>query len=157
MYWQAPMIDRWVDRESLRKALATAFDFDPARIDVTDDTRTLTGPIPPEPRILLERVRRDGPFPLQLNVFIGGDILENQVADLSGTLDRALSIARVLNAVMLFGTGPIGHDEQIRVMPDGTVDVVELDGDEMDEYRFIIVGSRPFAEHPAEATPASAS
>ena len=112
--------------------------------------------MPPNPRILVERTRREGHFPLQFDVFIGGDDLERPIADLSGTLERAQAIARSLDAVLLLGDGPIGHDEQLRVSPDGTVDIVELDGDEMDEDRFIIVGSRPFGEQPAETVPSRA-
>jgi len=56
---------------------------------------------------------------------------------------------------MLFGTGPIGHEEQLRVTPDGHIDVVELDPDELDEDRFVIVGARPFVQHPVEATGAA--
>jgi hypothetical protein len=89
-------------------------------------------------------------------VFLAGDELERPVADLAGTLARAREIARRLGATMLLGTGPIGHDEQIRVAPDGTVDIVELDGDEMDEERFVIVGARPFVEQPAGTAPAHA-
>jgi hypothetical protein len=155
MYWQTPMIDRWIDHDILRAAFADAFGLSPSRIQVTDDILAMTDPRPPEPRMLLERTRRDGPFPLQLDVVLVGEDLERPVADLAGTLVRARQLARCLNAVMLFGTGPIGHDEQIRVQPDGTVDIVELDGDEMDEERFIIVGARPFAEQPAEPAPAS--
>ena len=156
MYWQSAMIDRWIDHTTLRRALSAAFRFDPAHIDVTDDVTTMTGPIPPEPRMHLERVRREGAFPLQLDVFLGGDILESQVLDLTGTLERARQIARNLGAVLLIGDGPIGHEEQIRVAPDGTVDIVQLDADELDEDRFLIIGSRPFVEHPAEAPPRAA-
>lgn len=156
MFWQSAMIDRWIDHEALRHSLASAFAFDPVHIDVTDDVMTLTGPVPPEPRMLLERTRREGAFPLQLDIFLGGDNLEAQVADLTGTLERARVIARNLGAVLLLGDGPIGHDEQLRVKPDGTVDIVELDGDEMDEERFVVVGSRPFVEQPAESAPARA-
>jgi hypothetical protein len=152
MYWQSAMIDRWIGHDVLRRSAAAAFSFDPARVDVTDDVMSLTGPIPPEPRMLLERVEREGPFPLQLDIFLGGDFLEAQVTDLNGTLKRARAIAHNLGAVMLLGDGPIGHDEQLRVSPDGTVDIVELDGDEMDEDRFVIIGARPFVEQPAEAT-----
>jgi hypothetical protein len=156
MYWQAPMIDRWIDHDYLRKAVADAFRLDPHRVTVTDDSMTLTGPIPPEPRILLERVRREGSFPLQLDIFLAGDDLERPVADLAGTLVRARELARCLNAVMLFGTGPIGYEEQIRVAPDGTVDIVALDGDALDEDRFVIIGARPFSALPAEAARAPA-
>jgi hypothetical protein len=37
------------------------------------------------------------------------------------------------------------------VTPDGTVDIVQLDGDELDEDRFVITGARPFVEEPTEA------
>jgi hypothetical protein len=156
MYWQVPMLDRWIDHDALRSAFATVFMLDPSRIEIIDYPMLSTGPTPPEPRILLERVRRDGPFPLQLDIFLIGDEVERPVADLAGTLVRARALAKRLGATMLFGTGPIGHDEQIRVAPDGTVDIVELDGDEMDEDRFVIVGSRPFSELPAEAAHAPA-
>lgn len=152
MYWQSAMIDRWIDHEALRHSLAAAFRFDPSRIDVTDDVMTLTGPIPPEPRMLLERVKREGQFPLQLDIFLGGDVLEAQVSDLTGTLERARTIARALDAVLLLGDGPIGCEEQIRVAPGGTIDIVQLDGDELDEERYVVVGARPFAGQPAEAT-----
>jgi len=156
MYWQAPMIDRWIDDDCLRSAFADAFNLDPSRIDVTDDTQSLTGPIPPVPRILLEHIQREGPFPLQLNIFIGGDELEGPIENLAGTLVRARELAHGLGATMLFGTGPIGYEEQIRVAPDGTVDIVQLDGDALDEDRFVIVGARPFSDLPAEAAQAPA-
>ena len=151
------MVNRWMDDDHLREAFADVFGLAPSRIEVTDDTRNLTGPLPTEPRILLEHVRREGPFPLQLNVFLGGDEVERPVADLAGTLVRARELARKLGAVMLFGTGPIGHQEQIRVAPDGTVDIVQLDGDELDEERFVIIGSRPLDLAPHEQASARAS
>ena len=115
--------------------------------------------MPPTPRILVERTRREGHFPLQFDVFVGGDEIEKPIETFAGTLDRAQAISRALQAVLLIGDGPIGHDEQIRVQPDGTFDIVELDGDEMDESRFVILGSRPLpkdAQRPdVRPTPAS--
>ena len=156
MYWQAPMLDRWIEPDALRRAFISAFGLDEACITVIDFPNRWTGPIPPEPRIHLESVHRAGPFPQQLNVFIGGDEIARLVADLTGTLDYARALARALNVTMLLGDGPIGHEEQLRVTPDGTVDIVELDGDELDEERYVIVGSRPFTELPASATTAAA-
>jgi hypothetical protein len=156
MYWQAMRVEPWIDHGCLRAGFAAVFGLDPTRIQVTDDPLTLTGPIPPEPRMLLETFRREGPFPLQFDGFLAGDELERPVADLAGSLIKAQGLARRLNAVLLLGDGPIGHDEQLRVAPDGTVDVVELDGDEMDEERFIVVGARPFSDLPAEAAQAPA-
>lgn len=154
MFWQSIMANRWVERAALDKATSEAFALAPELIDVVDDLGELTGPVPPDPRILVLRTRREGPFPLQFDVFVGGDEIERPIADLPGTLQRARALARRLDAVLLLGTGPVGCDEQLRVAPDGTVDVVELDGDEMDEDRYVIVGSRPFVEQPAEATQA---
>jgi hypothetical protein len=156
MYWQAILADRWIDRERIRDSVSVTFRLSPVRIDVVDDTAEIIGPVPPTPRILVERMRYDGDFPMRLDVFVGGDELERPVTSLTGTLVRARELARRLDAVLLLGTGPIGHDEQLRVAPDGTVDIVELDGDEMDEERFVIVGSRPFSELPAEALQAPA-
>jgi len=153
MYWQAPMLERWVEHDALRTAFAAVFALDPSRIEIVDYPQRPTGPIPPEPRILLERVDHEGPFPLHLNVFLAGDALERPVAELAGTLEYARALARWLGVTMLFGTGPIGYEEQIRVAPDGTVDIVQLDGDELDEERFVVVGARPYiVEHPEEAT-----
>ena len=39
--------------------------------------------------------------------------------------------------------------------PEGTVDIVQLDGDELDEDRFVIIGARPFVEEPTEASRAA--
>jgi hypothetical protein len=157
MYWQAPLIDRWIDHQRLRVAFADVFNLSPLRIEIMDYPTLWTGPIPPEPRIVLERIGREGPFPLQLNVALAGDELERPVADLAGTLARAKELARRLGATMLFGTGPIGYEEQIRVAPDGTVDIVQLDGDALDEDRFVIIGSRPFSEQSAEPAPVSST
>ena len=154
MYWQAAMVDRWIDHETLRAVFATVFGLDPGRIDVADDTRNLTGSIPPTPRLVLETVRREAPFPLQLNVFVGGEELERPIQSLEGTLRLARALARQMHATMLLGDGPIGYEEQIRVAPDGTVDIVQLDGDELDEDRYVIVGARPFSDLPAEAAQA---
>jgi hypothetical protein len=156
MYWQAMRVEPWLGHDSLRSAFAEVFRLAPSRIEVTDDRLSLTGPIPPEPRILLETFRREGAFPLQLDIFLAGDDLERPVADLAGSLMRARELARRLGAVLLLGTGPICHDEQLRVAPDGAVDIVQLDGDEMDEERFVITGSRSFSEIPAVALRAPA-
>jgi len=156
MYWQAMRVEPWIGHDSLRASFSEVFHLDPSSVQVTDDPLTLQGLIPPEPRILLECFRREGPFPLQLDVFLAGHDIERPVADLAGTLVRARELARRLDAMLLLGTGPIGHDEQIRVAPDGTVDIVELDGDEMDEERFIVIGSRPLSDLPAQAAPAPA-
>ena len=152
MYWQAPMLERWIEHDALRAAFAAVFALDPSRIEIVDYPQRPTGPIPPEPRILLERVDHEGPFPLHLNIFLAGDALERPVADLAGTLEYARALARRLGAVMLFGDGPIGYEEQIRVTPDGTVDVVQLDGDALDEDRFVIIGARPLVEQSVEAS-----
>jgi len=156
MYWQALVVDRRITQDRLCAAFADIFTLDPSGIVVTDYPELWTGPIPPEPRIHLERFETEGPFPLQLSVFLIGDELERPVADLAGTLTRVKALARRLRATVLFGTGPIGYEEQIRVVPDGTVDIVQLDGDALDEDRFVIVGARPFSELPTEAaqTPA---
>ncbi|MFN8637589.1 MAG: hypothetical protein U0893_27365 [Chloroflexota bacterium] len=156
MVWQDVMIDRWIEHDALRAAFALVFAIDPARIEIVDLPDTLTGPIPPEPYILLERIDHEGPFPLHLRMVLAGDTLECPVADLAGTLDYVRALARALNATMLFWDGPIGHDEELRVAPDGTVDIVEMDDDELDEERYVIVGSRPFTELPASATTAAA-
>jgi hypothetical protein len=157
MYWQAMRVDPWLDEKRLRAAFAAVFRLDPSRIEVTDDPASLVGPIPPEPRILLEVFRRDGPFPLQLDVFLAADEIEREAVPLDGALRYARALARHLNATLLFGDGPIGHDEQLRVTPDGTVDVVELDGDEFDEDRIVVVGAHPLPEQALDGAPARAS
>jgi hypothetical protein len=156
MHWQDPIVDRWISHDCLRAAFAEAFAIDPSNIAITDYPELWTGPIPPEPRLHLGRVRQEGPFPLQLSVAVVGAEIERPVADLAGTLMRARELAKRLGATMLFGTGPIGYEEQIRVAPDGTVDIVQLDGDELDEERYVIVGSRPFSGLPAEAAHSTA-
>jgi hypothetical protein len=155
MFWQSFMADRWIDRAVIHQAVSAAFSLAPELIDVVDDIGELTGPVPSDPRILVERTQRQGGFPLQFDVFVGGDELEGPIADLPGTLYRARDLARGLGVVLLFGEGPIGHYEQLRVTPDGSIDIVELDADEMDEERFVIVGARPFVEKTAETTQAA--
>src|SRR4051794_14706643 len=125
MYWQAMRVEPWLDHDTLRAAFSDIFELDLSRIEITEYPELLTGPIPPAPRIHLECVAREGPFPLQLSVFLIGDELERPVADLAGTLDRARELARRLHAILLFGEGPIGYSEMLRVAPDGTVDVVQ--------------------------------
>jgi hypothetical protein len=154
MFWQSIMADRWIDRTLLHGAVLETFHLAPELVDVIDDLAELKGPAAPDPRILVQRTRREGRFPLQFDVFVGGEDLERPVTDLAGTLVRARALASRLGAVLLLGTGPIGHDEQLRVRPDGTVDIVELDPDELDEERFVIVGARPFSEQTAEASTA---
>jgi hypothetical protein len=157
MFWQSIMAGRWIDLATLHRAVSDTFALAPGLIDVVDDIGELTGPVPPDPRILVERTRREGDFPLQFDVFVGGDEIERPIANLAGTLVRARALAHRLNTNLLLGTGPIGHYEHLRVTPDGAVDVVELDADELDEERFVIIGARPFTEQPAESAPARAS
>jgi hypothetical protein len=157
MFWQSIMVDRWLELDVIQVALSDVFGLPPSRVQVVTDVAAMSGPILPEPRILAECTRRDGGFPLQLDVFLAADEIEQAAVPLDGALRYARALARHLNVTMLLGDGPIGHDEQLRVAPDGTVDIVELDGDEMDDERFVIVGSRPFVELPAEATRAGIS
>jgi hypothetical protein len=154
MFWQSIMADRWIGRTLLHRAVFETFHLAPELVDVIDDLAELKGAAAPDPRILVQRTRREGRFPLQFDVFVGGDDLERPIVELAGTVDRARMLASRLGAVLLLGTGPIGHEEQLRVAPDGTIDVVQLDGDELDEDRFVIVGSRPFVEQPAAASTA---
>lgn len=157
MFWQSIRIDRWPGLDVIRAALSDVFALPPAKVQVVDDIGDMTGPILPEPRILAERTRRDDAFPLQLDVFLAADEIEREAVPLDGALHYARALARRLNATLVFGDGPIGHDEQLRVTPDGAVDVVELDGDEFDEDRIVIVGAHPFPEHAADTSPARAS
>ena len=145
------MADRWIGRALLHRAVCETFHLAPELVDVIDDLAELKGPAAADFRILVQRTRREGRFPLQFDVFVGGDDLERPIVELAGTVDRARKLATRPGAVLLLGTGPIGHDEQLRVAPDGTVDIVELDGDELDGERFVIIGSRPFTEQPTEA------
>lgn len=157
MYWQAIVADRWIGLDDLQAAFADAFGLSAACVDAVDDDADLTGPVPPTPRILIERGRAEGALPMQIDAFLGGDAVERQVADLAGTLSHMRALARSLNATLIFGDGPIGHDEQLRVSPDGAVDVVELDGDAFDEDRIVIVGAHPLPEHVLNGAPARAS
>jgi hypothetical protein len=159
MYWQSILADHWIEQAVLKSVVADTFGLPSEGVDVVDDVTLLVGPVPPEPRILVERVRRDkhDGFPVQIDVFLGGDVVERQVADLAGTLDRARVLARQLGVMMLLGDGPIGNLEQLRVAPDGQVDIVQLDPDALDEDRFIIVGARPFTAAAADAASARAS
>jgi len=157
MIWQDLMLDRWIEHDALRAAFASVFSLAPSHIHIIDYPNMWSGPIPPEPRIVLERIDHEGPFPMHLDVALVGEALERPVADLAGTLGHVCALARRLNATMLLGDGPIGRHEELRVAPDGTIDVVELDEDERDEDRYVIVGSRPFTELPAGAPSAAAS
>jgi hypothetical protein len=157
MYWQAIVADRWIELSDVQAAFADAFGLPRECVDVVDDVAELVGPVPPEPRILVERGRGDGAFPMQIDAFLGGDAVEGQVADLAGTLSRMRALARHLNATLVFGEGGIGHDEQLRARPDGTIDVVALDGDAFDEDRIVVVGARPFREPATDSAPARAS
>jgi hypothetical protein len=156
MYWQAMRVGPWLDHGALRAAFAEAFSLDPARIYVIEYPDLWQGPIPPEPRIMLECARHEGHSPLQLDAFLVGDEVERPVADLAGTLDRAQALAKRLCATLLFGTGPIEHCEEIRVAPNGAIDIVQLDWDNDDEHKLVILGSRPLTELPTEPVPASA-
>jgi hypothetical protein len=157
MIWQNPVLDQRIEHDALRAAFASVFSLAPSRIHIIDYPNMWSGPIPPEPRIVLTRIDHEGPFPMHLNVALVGETLERPVAGLAGTLDYARALARRLNVTMLFGTGPIANLEQLRVAPDGTIDVVELDDDELDEERFVIVASRPFTELSASTTSVAAS
>ncbi len=157
MYWQSIVADRWLDPAVIHATFSDVFGLPPDRVEVTDDVARMSGPIPPEPRILVEYTRRYDAFPLQMDVFLGGDAIERPVADLSGTLACVRALTRRLESSFLLGTGPIANQEQLRVAPDGTVDVVALDPDAFDDDRFIIVGARPFSLAPEDAAPARAS
>ena len=151
MFWQSITADRWLELEAIRQALAEAFTLSIERVQVVDDIAALTEPVPPEPRILAERTRRDGDFPLQLDVFLAADEIERVAVPFTGALSYMRALAHRLDVTMLIAEGPIESSEEIRVSPDGAIDIVRLDGDALDDERWVIIGSRPFSELPAEA------
>lgn len=151
MFWQSIMADRLLELDELQAAVSNVFALDEAKVQATDDVLELTGPIPEDPTILIERILRDGPFPLQFDMFLGGADLEASVSDLASTLARVRGLAKLLAAALLIGDGPVGNLERLRIQPEGTVDIVEVDDNALDEDRFVIVGMRGFPNEGPEA------
>lgn len=159
MIWQDLLIDRWVDADDLRAAASTAFGVAEALVAVVDTPEQLLS-VPDSAQIILERTREFREFPLQLMVVLRDDALEARHVGFESVLRVAKTLARALNATVVFGDGPIESYESIRVRPTGELDVVALDSDDDDEVAsYFVFSSRPFDEsrQPEAAIPRQAS
>jgi hypothetical protein len=146
MIWQDLLIDCWVDAEALLTASASAFGVPVTSVAVVDTPEQLLL-VPDSALIILERTREYREFPLQLMVVLRDDALEARHAGFDGVLSVARTLARALNASVVFGDGPIGPYESVRVRPTGELDVVSLDSDDGDEIdSYFVFSSRPFDE-----------
>jgi hypothetical protein len=156
MIWQDLLLDRWIDEVPLRGAVASIFGVPSDRVAVVDSTDELSE-VPAEdalviaddvkvvlaPQILLERVRQQRDFPLQLIIVLRDETLPKRFVGVEGVLRVAHSLAERLQATVLFAEGPLAPSEWVRVRPTGEVDVVSLDiDDEGDADSFFLVDER---------------
>jgi hypothetical protein len=156
MIWQDLMLDRWVDADVLRRAVASAFGA-PVDAVVVADTAEQINAVSPAIRIVLERVRQHRDFPLQLLIAVRDDSLAEQHDGFEGALQVARSLAALLQASVLFAEGPVAPSEWVRIGPMGQTDVVSLDVDETaDVDSFFVVSSRVFSDSHEVPVPKSA-
>jgi hypothetical protein len=143
MIWQDVLLDHWVDATSLRSAVASVFGVPTERVAIVDSPDELSK-LPADdavvasdvvndvlsPQILVERVRQQRDFPLQLMIALRDEALLRKAAGVEGTLRAARRLAERLGATVLFAEGPLAPSEWLRVRPTGETDVVSLDVDE---------------------------
>jgi hypothetical protein len=153
MIWQDLLLDRWVDRDALSAATASAFKVSADKVAVVDAPEQLLA-ISPSARIILERGRQYRDFPLQIMVVVRDDALVMRFSGEQGVLHVARTLAGQLGATVLFAEGPLSPSEWVRVRPTGDVDVVSLDVDETGEIdSFFVVGERALADGQVESAP----
>ena len=146
MIWQDLMLDRWVEVDALRAAIASAFNIPVDAIAAVDAPEQLdeTSPVA---LIVLERVRQHRDFPLQLLIALRDDTLAGKHDGFDGVLRVVRTLAERLNTTVLFADGPLAPSEWVRVGPTGQTDVVALDVDETgDVDSFFVVGARAFQD-----------
>lgn len=154
MIWQDLMLDRWVDEAALRTAVASSFGVPADAVAIVDRPQELSA-IGLHVRVVLERVRQEREFPLQLTVVFRDDTLANRYVDVASTLRVVRTLAGQLAAMILFADGPLSPSEWVRVRPSGEIDAVSLDVDETGKVdSFFVVAERELTDasgmHPPE-------
>lgn len=133
MYWTDLAFDRAVPDERVRKAWATVFGVAPEDVSVVVDFAGENPWADPRTRIVLERLKRQGEYPLQVMVILGGADLEARVATLEGELATVRQLCAELDCRALISTEGIEPWELLLVTPAGETTIVEVDDDELEE------------------------
>lgn len=144
MIWQDLLLDRWVDELTLQTAAATAFGVPASTIAVIDEAEQLAM-ISPTVGVILERVRQQRDFPLQLTVILRDEELAQRHAGVDGALRIARLLAARLGATVVFAEGPLAPSVWVRARPTGQLDMVSLDTDDSCAVEsFFVVAEYPF-------------
>ncbi len=147
MVWQDLLLDRWIDGQSLGRALATVFQVSPKDVRVVDEISPAleaTGLA-----LLVERTRRRGQFPLQLSVYVRNDDVWRRVQGFSETVRLVRQLCGLVDSSCLI-TGDAGDPEaDLLVRPSGEILRVTLDEDRLGRDEFMVVAAEPFEPAPA--------
>lgn len=138
MVWQDLLLDRWIDEPALGRALATVFDVEQQRVlvvdDIADPTLAVAGA-----KVLAERTRRQGQFPLQLSVYVRDEAEWRRIEEFDETVRLVRELCALLRSSCLITGGAQDPEEDFLIRPNGDVLRVTLDDEE-----FTVVATEPF-------------
>ena len=137
MVWQDLLLDRWIDGPALGRALATVFDVEQQSVLVVDDVANLTLEVVGV-KVLAERTRRGGQFPLQLSVYVRDEAVWRRVQEFDEIVRLVRELCALLRSSCLITGDAQDPEEDFLIRPTGDLLRVTLDHDEL-----TVVASEP--------------
>ena len=138
MVWQDLLLDRWIDQPTLGRALAIVLDVEQQNLlvvdDVADPMLAVAGA-----KVLAERTRRRGQFPLQLSVYVRDEAVWRRVEGFDETVRLVRELCALLRSSCLITGDAQDPEEDFLIRPTGDILRVTLDDDEL-----TVVASEPF-------------
>jgi hypothetical protein len=143
MLWQELEVSRALSDVDLVQAWSLVFSVDSESVLVVDTMEDAPPVSDTRIRIVLERWRQPGQFPLHVVVYVRGADLGAGVSKLDGSLDLVRRFCATAECDCLLSDDDVNPHTMILVRRTGQVCPVVLDGDALDRDKLVIAASQP--------------
>jgi len=146
--WEDMLIDRQVDDDTLRQAVAEVFTISVVAVSLVGDIEDTLDTSLDGVHILLVRARAEGDFPLQITAYLRDEALSRRVESWTASVALVKRFAELLGCTALIGDETVDPLAWLRIDPTGAVVPVTLDDDRLERDEYVIARQR--TEHPAQ-------
>ena len=131
MSWM-PIIDRELTEDEIREGFSAVLGVGPEDIVFVEDILEISGNVPDEVPVVIEKSRAGGDFPQRLDIVLRGNKLWER-----DEADNMRFFCRRMSCSCLVGDDTLDPERWVLIEPTGKTRVVIVDGeaiDERDEY-----------------------
>lgn len=147
MLWQELEVSGDLSDGDLIGAWSKILDIDPDGVRVVDTMEDAPSISEARARIVLERWRQSGQFPLHVVIYVRGADLEERVSEPNAGLDVVRRFCSAVKSDCLLSDGDVNPYTMLLVRRTGEVSSVVLDGDALDRDELMLAAGQA-AESP---------